>query len=196
MQKLVVGILVFGLVAGLACPVNGAEKKPGQGKAGLKGGLISSGDLTARWQGSAQEYEFTTEDSYTVGFFADFGISRKTLLGFSIDIYNLKKRDYNELLLEGSINVKGNFRTPDGRMAFRPGAGVGYAGLKNLEVGFLRLDKTSYLTLHIFGEMVLYTDAGTGLLGEVGWLWALDGGNSDVTVTGGPMLIMRFGLVF
>jgi hypothetical protein len=66
--------------------------------------------------------------------------------------------------------------------------------------GFLNeiggFDDSRYVTTQVTLEFLYRAHRKIGVVNEVGFLWAVSGGNDDADVTGGPFLIYRAGILF
>ncbi|HUV31029.1 MAG TPA: hypothetical protein VMY05_08085 [Acidobacteriota bacterium] len=194
------GLGALFLVSSSPCDALGQEKSTRRrGYVGFKVGMIGWGEVRIKPINSNSETTLNTEESYSLGVFGDVWSRSAMSLGISIDISDVKSQvapDANEMLLEFGAHVSRRFATPDGRLVFRAASGFGYGIMKEIQVNnAVIVDATHYLTFRLFGELALLSASGHGVLGEVGWLWAVDGGNAGAVVTAGPMWMLRFGVV-
>ncbi len=98
-----------------------------------------------------------------------------------------------ETLLNFSLGIKGNFWTKDRRFFFRPGISGGYAVLKEIFI----LDDSDYITARFTGEAIYRFGKRFGILSEIGFFWALSGGDEERDAyTTSAILILRIGMVF
>ena len=164
---------------------------------GMKVGFIFGG--TVNFEGKdahAYEGDFDTDKSYSFGVFLDFPFHKALHAQVSLDIHDFaldsRLGDASENLLLGSVGLRYVFRTEDKRLAVRPGASIGYGYMSDVDV----TDATTHVISVISSEFVFYPGQKMGILVELGMLWDVSGGNDEYDVTGGPMPLIRGGLMF
>jgi hypothetical protein len=131
---------------------------------------------------------FDIDMSIGVGGFVDTRLGEKMLGGAYLDLLSAHAYDESALLVDAGIALKADLGGAKGGPRWRPGFGLGYGSLS--DVG--GIGATHYLTLRAGVEMLLPSQ----WLAEVSIHGAPTGGNQDVTVSYGPMVMLRFGRVF
>lgn len=131
---------------------------------------------------------FDIDLSLGAGVFVDTRLGDKLLGGMYFDLLQAKAYDETGLLADVGISLKAALGGGNGRLSWRPGFGLGFGNLA--AVG--SIESTRYLTLRAGLELVLPT----GWLVEASVYGSPSGGNDDVTVTYGPMTMLRIGRVF
>jgi len=131
---------------------------------------------------------FDIDLSFGIGGFVDTQLGEKLLGGAYLDLLQAHAYDESAMLIDAGIALKGVLGGGSGRVVWRPGFGLGYGTLA--DVG--GIGSTHYLTLRAGVEMLLPSN----WLAEVSVHGAPSGGNRDVTVSYGPMVMLRLGRVF
>lgn len=154
---------------------------------GLKAGLITSGTIYV------EDGEFDSDASYSIGGFLDYRLAPKLFGGISVDAHNISAFDEEKMLVDAELTLKALVAGATGRVAVRPGLGIGYG-----TVGAISgvAESSQYLTVRGFAEVLVPLGARSAWLGEVAVLAGPSGGNSDLDITFGPMLLVRGGFVF
>ncbi|PKK82859.1 MAG: hypothetical protein CVT49_11760 [candidate division Zixibacteria bacterium HGW-Zixibacteria-1] len=134
--------------------------------------------------------EYETDDGLCFGSSVDFPVSGDFYLGVAVDAAQIKMWHESEYLLNVGLILKKRFSVNNGSLLIRPAAVIGHAMLN--EIAWV--DNTTYLTFQIFNEVVVVFDGKVGMLWDVGLFWALSGGNDKNDISGGPFLLIRFGL--
>ena len=183
----------------LAGAVVGQSNAPTERSAsfGMKAGFIFGGTVDFESKGSgAYNGDFDTKESYSLGVFLDFPFYKALHAQLNLDIHDFalesKLSDASENLLLGSVGLRYVHFTEDKRLAIRPGASIGYGYLTDVGI----TDATTHVISVVSSEFVFYPGQKTGILAELGLLWDISGGNDEYDVTGGPMLLIRGGLIF
>ncbi len=191
-------VAVFVLLTGAASETLGGDHR---GRFGFKVGMIGSGTInTERKEAPHNSGEMDTDDSYSAGVFFEYPVHRRIWPLLSLDIYGVKPDvesfgDYEvetETALDIALGVKVPCVSSDGRLSFRPAASFGYAFVPEI----YSVKASHHWTLKTYCEMVVFTDRGTGFMGEVGVLWSVSGENGDYDMSSGAILLMRVGLLF
>lgn len=126
--------------------------------------------------------------SLGAGFMVDTRLGERFLGGLYVDFMQARAQDESGLLMDAGIALKAALGSDQGKVRWRPGIGIGFGHLA--EVG--SLDASSYLTLRAGVEVVLPG----GWLIEGSIYGAPTGGNDDLTISYGPMPMLRFGRLF
>ncbi len=157
---------------------------------GIRGGLFGGGDI------DINDWEYQTENYYTIGGFWDMPITKNLYAGLSLDFngVNVKvfRHKMEDVLINTSLNIKGHFPFHDHQVVFQPGIGFGYAIMDE----FIIIRDSDYLTMRAFGEMIVYATGRYGFIGDMGFLWVLSGGDDNYDVSTGPLFVIRGGIVF
>jgi hypothetical protein len=131
---------------------------------------------------------FDIDMSFGAGGMIDTKLGEKFTGGLFLDLLNVSAYDETGMMFDFGVALKALLGGEAGKPSWRPGIGFGYGTLS--AVGSLATSK--YLTLRAGVEMVLPSN----WLAEATVYAAPTGGNDDVTVTYGPLLMVRFGRVF
>lgn len=151
---------------------------------GVKATVLLPGDLYVAEPN--RYFDFST--SFGAGAFVDTHLADKLLGGLYLDMLEANAFDDTGLMLDLGVTLKAALRARHSGITWRPGIGVGFADLAS--VG--GLGSTRYLTLRGGLEVVLPG----GWLVEGSVYGAPTGGNSDFTVSYGPMMMIRVGRLF
>jgi hypothetical protein len=154
---------------------------------GLKGGLITSGTV------SAEDVEFDTDLSYSLGAFGDYQLAPKFSGGIAVDLHNISVSDESKMLLNFGVTLKAMISGENSSMAFRPGLLIGYARLPEIEG---RTKSSQYFTVGGLVEIAFSTQNSVSFFTEAGIYAAPSGGNSEFDITFGPMFLLRGGVYF
>jgi len=173
------------ILCAIIAPVSSANDISGyKGTFNLKFGYYGGGTMTV------DNSEYNTDDGLCFGGGLDFPATRDFYIGVTFDAAQIVLWSKSEYLLNAGLLLKKRFSMNEGRVLFRPAVGIGYAMINEV----LWVDESSYLTLQVFNEMVLVASDRFGMLWDIGLFWALSGGNDEHDISGGPFLMMRFGL--
>jgi hypothetical protein len=151
---------------------------------GVKGLVLLPGEAYVE---ESDSY-FDIDVSFGGGVLVDTRLGEKLLGGLYFDLMKARAYDESGLLLDAGIALKASLGGGSGRLTWRPGIGVGFANLA--AVGGIK--STQYLTLRGGLEVVFPG----GWLVEAAVYGAPTGGNGDVTVSYGPMTMVRIGRLF
>jgi hypothetical protein len=181
-------------LAFLCTPVLGDEFTPGESYTGIEAGFLGSGRVELTGERADQRF------SYGAGIFFDFPFGAHMHYGVSADLlqmnWSAKSRSYDfeqrEMMLDVGINFKATLTAENSPIALRPGIGVGFGALRRLD-GF---SGSNYLTLKAFSELVYFTPGDLAFLVDGGVWYAPTGGDNDHDITIGPLMILRFGIMF
>lgn len=187
MRKLTI-ILVLIFVAGTAY---GKGFKNKTTVFGLKGGLITSGTV---YVGNGVDFDFETDGSYSFGGFLDYKLAPKFLGGLTVDIHNISAFDESKTMLNLGATLKAMIYSETSNVMFRPGISLGYGSLGAIEA--VGVESSQYFNVGGFVEVVYSMPGGLSWLGEAAIYAGPSGGNSDYTITFGPMFLIRGGVAF
>lgn len=154
---------------------------------GVKAGLISSGTIYV------DDGEFDSDASYSIGAFVDHRLAPKLFGGLGLDVHNISAFDEEKMLIDAELTLKALIGEGRGRVAFRPGIGLGYGSVGEIS-GVAA--SSQYFTVRGFAEILLPMSGRSAWLGEIAVLAGPSGGNSDLDITFGPMVLVRAGVVF
>lgn len=148
------------------------------------------GILLAGGQAYVQEADayFDINTSIGVGGSVDTRLAEKLYGGAFVDLLNVSALDETALMFEGGLAIKAALGGENGRPSFRPNIGLGWGVLS----GVGGLESSHYLTIRAGLEAVM----SSGWVAEAMAWGAPSGGNSDLTITYGPMLQLRVGHLF
>ncbi len=186
------------IISLMAIPANGTDRAKPLGYFGISAGLIGSGPIDA--EDDALEYYKTSD--LIAGFFLDFPLGHKFLLGISADYlptrlqytkYRIEIPDESGKGFDAALAFKLNLSRPGKPLMFRPGFALGYAVINYPYHG---IDNCRFFTTKLFLETVVMGGSGTGLILETGLLYSPSGKNDYYKMTAGPMLLFRAGLIF
>ncbi len=158
---------------------------------GFKFGSYGSGTL------KVDDREYETESGLGAGIFFDYPLKSKFYPGFAFDIYRIKVpifgiRVEKEYLYNFSLTIKREYHIAKKKFYAKPGAGLGFALLKELGV----IGNSTHLTAQILSEFYYRLNSDINFLGEAGLFWGLAGSDGDNDISGGPFLFIRAGLAF
>ena len=185
MKKLTI-ILALIFVAGTAYG-NGFRNKTTV--FGIKGGLITSGTVYVE-----DIFDFNTDGSYSLGGFLDYKLGPKFLGGLAVDIHNISAFDESETLLNLGVTLKAMIYSETSSVTFRPGISLGYGSVGGIEGA--GVESSQYFTVGGLVEVVYSMPGGLSWLGEVAIYAGPSGGNSDFSITYGPLFLIRGGIAF
>jgi hypothetical protein len=131
---------------------------------------------------------FDIDMSFGVGGFVETRLGEKLLGGLYLDLLRANAYDESAMLVDLGFVLRATLGGRDGQPAWRPGFGLGYGTLAAVGA----MESTHYLTLRGGVEALLPS----GWLAEVAIHGAPTGGNDAVTVSYGPMVMMRVGRLF
>lgn len=157
---------------------------------GFKGGLITSGSIYI------EEYDWDMESdmSYSAGAFLDYKLAPKLFGGLAFDIHNMSAEGESARLMNFSMALKALIFSENSNMTFRPGFSLGYGIIGDIdEAG---AESSKYFTVGGFCEFVFSTQNESSYFAEIGIIAAPAGGNDDLTITFGPMFLIRGGMAF
>lgn len=151
---------------------------------GFKIGYYGGGNINI----NTREYE--TDPGLCFGGNFDIQVSRKFYFGIALDFAQFKMWGESEYIVNGSLIMKHEIPIKHRTLLLRPAVGIGLAMMQEV----YWMDNTYYVTLQFFNEFVTIINGKTNLLWDIGLLWELSGGNDIDVITGGPFLLIRFGL--
>jgi hypothetical protein len=131
---------------------------------------------------------FDIDMSFGAGVMVDTRLAEKFLGGLYFDVLQAKAYDESGTLLDAGVALKAVLGGKNGRITWRPGLGVGFGHLA--AVG--GIESTNYLTLR--GGLEVVFPGGWLIEGSV--YGSPTGGNDEVTVSYGPMTMIRIGRLF
>jgi hypothetical protein len=156
---------------------------------GLKFGLISSGEAYIEESDS-----FLDIDGGIGGeAFVDYALGPRFSGGLFLGIDNVSAADASEMLTEFGFTLKATVGDTARRVTWHPLFGIGWARMNVAAAG---PDALSFLTLRAGPEVRMRTASGQTWVAELLAYGAPSGGNDAVTVTYGPMVRVRAGLIF
>ena len=207
MCKAMIRVFIFFTIVIMASPLC-AQKKLPKGIFGIKYGRYGGGTVAISDKGeytnagqyegyrsylnSAGKLELDTDDGYTFGVFVDYPTTKHTFAGIAFDIAHLDFGKDAKYLMNGAVFFKGNLHKEGGSFSFRPGLGLGVAMLPPVFV----LNSATFFTIQATGEAVIMANERFGMFIDLGSMWAPAGGDGDFSITGGPFMLMRAGLIF
>lgn len=167
---------------------------PGDSYTGVKVGYLGPGDIDLDGEQADQR------SSFAAGLFFDFPFGSRMHYGVSADLlrmdwkadgsrYSFEKR---EVLLDVGINLKLSLTAENSPIMLRPGLGVGFGALRRID----NFSGSNYLTLKGFCELIYFTPGEFDLLLDGGIWYAPSGGDNDHDIRIGPLLVLRFGIMF
>ncbi len=130
--------------------------------------------------------------NYSLGLFVDHRLAGKFLLGLAADLQGIGSDDvdfYTSDLIDVSLSLKAQLGSRTGRVAVRPGLGVGYGTVEVLG------DRVGHVTLRGFLEALFPTRGRLTWMSELAVYGAV-GDSENVDTSFGPGLFFRAGIVF
>ncbi len=158
---------------------------------GLKAGFITSGTV---YVGNGVDFDFETDGSYSLGGFLDYKLGPKFLGGLTVDIHNISAFDESETLLNLGVTRTALIYSETSKLTFRPGISLGYGSVGGIEGA--GVESSQYFTVGGLVEVVYSMPGGLSWLGEVAIYAGPSGGNSDFSITYGPLFLIRGGIAF
>lgn len=135
---------------------------------------------------------YDTQPGFTLGIKLDFLIRDRVYWGVSADVHRIHVRDTGQYFLDLSLHLKKLLFSSSSLVGFRPGVALGFGHLTH----FREVSSSTYLTARATLEVIFFSDAMSAWFVEVGLMAAPVGGNSDLSVTFGPVPIIRLGAMF
>lgn len=178
------GFLLPLLTACLCAGASAQQPKARNTHFGLKGIIQMPGDAYVE---EADAF-FDIDMGFGVGGLVDTRLGEKLLGGVFLDALNVSAYDESAMMVDVGAALKAVLGGGGTSPTWRPGIGVGYGMLG----GVGALESTHYLTLRGTVEAVLPS----GWVAEAVLYGSPTGGNSDVTVSWGPLFQLRFGRIF
>ena len=190
-------IAVIAVVILLSFPSMTRADSPyeGQTLTGIKVAWMSSGTV------EIDNVEGDSKSSFGAGIFFDFPYGPSVTYGFALDVLRMdwevatepEALDEARTMLDLSLNFKATLAGGENaRWLFRPGVAVGFGALQR----FQRLSGSNYLTLKAMGELHYLTAGNFNFVLDATFWHAPSGGDRDRDVKVGPLLLVRFGIVF
>lgn len=187
MFKRFTGILVcMVLVVAVMAPLAQSQEKTT--RFGIKGGFLTSGEITVDELGSAD-----TDASYSVGGFVDYQVAPKLLGTISLDMHSLKAEGESETLMDFSAGFKVLIQSEGSNVSFRPGVSLGFGRIG--DIGEF-IESSQYLLIKAGLEVVFASQSNMSWLGDITMLSAPTGGNADFEASYGPSFLIRGGILF
>ncbi len=180
--------LVAVLLTVIAVPgplAQGLYRKPTRGIFGLKAGVLSGGNFKA-------DRTYHTKLAVAGQVFADFPLTKKLGLVVAFDFYNIRLVTDQEAMIEVSLALKPVIEIVRAHMTIRPGAGIGFAHLSELNV----FKATDYPCIKAFLEAYFPINKKKSWIVEMAVVYLPDGGNSSCDISIGPLYMLRGGLAF
>ena len=167
---------------------------PGDSYTGIKVGYIGTGDVDLEGQKADQR------SSFGAGLFFDFPFGNRMHYGVSGDLLRMNWKadgaryrfEEQEMMLDVGVNFKATLMSENGPVAVRPGVGIGFGALRRMA----DFSGSNYLTLKAFTEVVFFTPGDVAFLVDGGVWYAPSGGDNDHDIKIGPLLVVRFGIMF
>lgn len=131
---------------------------------------------------------FDIDMSFGGGAFVDTRLGERLLGGVYADVISAQAFDESGILLDVGVALKATLGGKKGKLSWRPNIGIGFGNLA--ETGGVAASQ--YLTLRGGVELVFPG----GWLVEGSLYGSPTGGNDDLTVTYGPMAMIRLGRLF
>lgn len=162
--------------------------RPIANKWGIKGGFLTGPTFHA----GGERYD--SRAGLSGGIFFDATAGRSWLVGFAIDLHDMRLKLFEERrkFFEISLTLKRRFRFPDVRMEFRPGLAAGFGYMAHLDV----IENSSFATGKVTTELVFHTRHRVSWVVEVSVLAAPWGRNINGRIRFSPTLLVRGGLFF
>lgn len=182
-----VGIL-SGLLLGIAVMASLALGQEKTTHFGIKGGLLTSGEVTVDGLGTVD-----TDASYSIGGFVDYEVSPKLLGTLSLDMHSLKAEGESETLMDLSAGFKVLIQSEGSNVSFRPYVTLGYGRLGDIDEF---IEASQYMLIKAGLEVVFASESSVSFLGDVSMLTAPTGGNADFEASYGPAFLIRGGVLF
>lgn len=157
---------------------------------GFKLGYLGSG--TVKVEGVA----FGTDSSHSFGGFLDYKVAEKLYVGFHLFMHNMSAFGISKNLMDIGGSFKAIIPTRNEQITIRPALNLGYGALPEITLGKFVVDSSSYFLIGPSVELHYDTNNNYDLIGEVGFLSAPSGGNSDFSVSLSPTLFLRAGIAF
>lgn len=189
-----VAILAIASISAAAGRKQAARPKMLQvGAVGFKGGLISAATLHVHSIDSGTTRDYNTGIGLSAGVFFDVPLSRKLMVAFGLNYWDIQVFDERQPMMEADIGLKYVIYKPASRMAIRPGIAIGGAHLADIRD--LRVSR--YVTAKVFTELMFFLRGEKhAFLLEVGAFGLVNGGNNDFSVTSTPIMYLRGAVVY
>jgi len=163
------------------------------GAVGFKGGLISAATLHVQSIDSGATRDYNTGIGLSAGVFFDVPLSRKLMVAFGLNFWDIQVFEEREPMLEADIGLKYVIYKPVSRLAIRPGVAIGGAHLA--DIGDLRTSR--YVTAKVFTELMFFLRGEKhAFLLEVGAFGLVNGGDNDFSVTSTPIMYLRGAVLY
>ena len=156
---------------------------------GLKFGVISPGEAYIEESDSF----FDIDGGIGAEAFVDYALGPRFSGGLFVDIDNVSSADESEMLMELGFTLKATVGDTARRVTWHPLFGVGWG---RMDVAAAGPDALTFLTLRAGPEVRVRTRSGQTWVAELLAYGAPSGGNDAITVTYGPMMRLRAGLIF
>lgn len=187
---LILTILIFSVAQ--AAPASGqnlAQKSFGKkhrGVFGAKVGILNR--ATYRVDGE----EFETKVGWSGQVYWGVPASPQLLIVPYIEFNDIKVFSEHQWAIDVGLSLKYHIYDDKGRVSHKPGVGVGYAHLAIIG----QLERTDYMTVRAFWETIFFTEGRHAWILEGVVYAAPVGGNSEVRITYGPVVQLRFGVLY
>lgn len=189
-MKKIISLFTILACALLSRPAFSQDAQPKDLMLGLKLGYLGSG--TVRVAGAA----FGTTASHDLGVVLDYKVAPKLYMSMHFFMHNFSVEGISENMMDIGGSFKAVIPTRNERVMLRPSLNMGYGALPEIQIGKSSVDSSSYFLIGPSMEIIYNTMGNYDLVGEIGFISAPTGGNSDFTVTLGPTLILRGGIYF
>ncbi|MEW5796603.1 MAG: hypothetical protein AB1772_09600 [Candidatus Zixiibacteriota bacterium] len=156
---------------------------PTGGRFGVKVGVVSRMKLTTTPTRSS-------EIGSCAQVYIDLPQGRQFFLSPAFDFYYIEINRANQIMIEANLGLKRTFGLKRARMLLGPGVSVGFLYLS--EIG--DLPDSRFMSLKAFVETHFAIDARRAWVGELAWIYAPTGSNSDESLSFGPGVMLRWGL--
>jgi hypothetical protein len=160
--------------------------KKHRGLFGFKAGIINRTDLRVDSEDNETKIGISGQT------FIDVPVTPWSMLGVSIEFHDINVWGNRQVAIDLGANLKFPVYKRKGKPTLKPGIGVGYAYLARI----VDLEATDYLSLRGSLEFIFYTEGRYAWIGELAVYGWASGGNTDVGGSLGPVVLLRFGVMY
>jgi hypothetical protein len=171
-----------------------------------KGGFGAKVGFLAPTTASVDGRQYSTQFGMSGGIFFDKPLSRRIMLGLSVDLYNFifKGLEDNEPYLDINIGSKYVIVAQSSDIALMPGFSIGFGYLGPIgpyrdSVDYAkryRVDRTAYMTWQLDLDVLFLTRRQYALITEFAVFGTAFGRNSEVELTTNPTILLRVGFMY